>query len=117
MDSFARGASIPRTITLTDGTNALDTANFLTIEVKVRHRKWDTLLGTYTLADGEVTRESPTSGGQITFIIPADTTTDLPVGVYSYQVTTTETDADYEDSTRTRRLVPADGFYLKKALT
>ena len=116
MDSFAQGSSIPRTVTLTDGTNNLDTSNFLTIEVKVKHRKWRTSLGTYTLAAGEVTKESPTSGGQITFIIPAATSEDGAVGVYEYDVTTTETDADYENSTRTRKLVPAECFYLKRAL-
>jgi len=116
MDAFTRGTSIPRTITLTDGTDNLDTSDFLTIEVKVRHKKWNTLMGAYTLAASEVTKEDPTTGGQVSIYIPASYSISLPVGVYVYQVTTTETDSNYEDSTRTRRLVPTDCFYLKKEL-
>ena len=116
MDVFARNSDIPRTITLTDGTDDLDTDGFLTIEVKVRHKKWNTLMGTYTLAGGTVTKESPTTDGQISIYIPPADNEDKPVGVYVYQVTTTETDADYTGSVRTRRLVPEDCFYLKKEL-
>jgi len=116
MDTFTRGASIPRTITLTDGTDNLDTSDFLTIEVKVKHKYYGVDLGTYTLADSEITKETPTTGGQITFIIPATSSTNKSVGVYSYQVTTTETDTDYENNVRTRRLVPDDCFMLKGQL-
>lgn len=116
MDSYERGESIPVTTTLTDGTNNLDTADFLTIVVKVKHKKYSVLLGSYSLAAGTVTKKSPTSGGQITFICEASETATPPTKVYEYQVTTTETDAHYEDNTRTRRF-RGDCFYLKKALT
>ena len=116
MDSYERGESIPITATLTDGTNNLNTANFLTIVVLVKHKYRSVSLGSYSLAAGTVTKESPTSGGQITFICEDSETTTPPTGVYEWQVTTTETNEGYEDSTRTRRF-RGDCFYLKKALT
>ena len=116
MDNFDRGESIPRTVTLTDGTNNLDTANFTDIIVKVTHKHLKTELGRYSLNDSSVTKESPTSGGQITFIVEDSTTPSAALGVYQYQVKTRETDADYESSIRTRTFV-GDCFYLKKAIT
>ena len=117
MNSYERGESIPVTATLQDDDGGtFDTANFLTIAVKVKHKRNGVSLGSYSLAEETVTKESPESGGQITFICEDSETATPPTGVYEYQITTTETDADYEDSTRTRRF-RGDCFYLKKALT
>ena len=117
MNSYDRRESIPVTVTLTsDGTTALDTSNFVTITVKVTHKHLGSSMGRYSLVDSSVTKESPTTDGQITFICEDSETANAPLGVYKYQVKTTETDADYESSIRTRTFV-GDCFYLKKALT
>lgn len=103
-DEFIQGEDIPRTITLQDPDgNALDTADFLTIEVTVKRWSVSSALGTYTLAAGDVTKETPTSGGQITVRIPDSTTLNATTGRYDAEVKTTEVDADYDGGVRTRR--------------
>jgi len=116
MNDFDRGESIKITVTLTDGTNNLDTSNFNKIEVKVSHKHLSTELDRFSLADSEVTKETPTSDGQISFVIPQSVTATAALGVYKYQVKTEETDTDCENNTRNRTFV-GDCFYLKKALT
>ena len=60
LEAFEKGESIPRTVTLTDDSDSvLDTINFLTITVRVYSRIHN-VIGTYTLADGDVTKVSPT---------------------------------------------------------
>lgn len=118
MDCFVRGfEDIYREIIITDGDGTvLDADLFLTIEVIVKHKKHIKRIGTYTLAGSEVVVESG-DDGIISLIIPKEDTEDKPVGVYVYQIKTTETDADYPDSVRTRTLEPTDCFYLKGAIT
>ena len=115
MDTFNKGGSVPRTITLVDSDeDALDTSIFTTIEVKV----FNTLhrgVSTYTLAAGTITRLIPTTGGQIFLDVPPSETSDIRALKYYCQITTTEADADYSDGvhTRTRTIW---GFNLKVAL-
>lgn len=116
MNAYDRGESIPVTVTLTDGTNDIDNTTFTTIVVKVMHKYLGTLLERYSLAGSTVTRGTPSTDGEITFIVPATTTVDAALGVYEYQVKTTETDTDYESNVRTR-VFRGDAFYLKRART
>jgi len=113
MDAFDRGEDIYRSATLTVDSSAYDTANFLTIEVVIRHRYTQVTLDTLTLADSEVTKESPTSSGIISFIVPRSVTSTAKTGTYEYEITTTETDTDYADNTRYRKFVGIC-FYLKE---
>lgn len=108
MDIFEKGEDIPRTVTLYEsqatyeaGGDPLDTSIFSTIEVVVFGRVHD-VIGTYTLAGGTVTRLSPTSDGQIFFIIPSETTDDSKAMKYYYRIKTTESNVDYPNNIRTR---------------
>lgn len=113
MNDFDRGESIVITVTLNDSDdNALDTGDFDTIVVKVSHKHLKSLLGRYSVADSTITKESPTSGGQITFTIPDSITAAGALGVYQYQVKTEDADG----SPRFRTFV-GDAFYLKQART
>lgn len=114
MNNFDRGESIPITVVCNDedGT-ALDCDNFVTIVVKVTHKHLKTELDRLSLADSEVTADGVNG---ITFIIPQSVTATGALGVYEYQIKTTESDSDYENSTRNRTF-RGDCFYLKKALT
>ena len=104
MDIFEKGESVPRTIEcVADGT-ALDTANFLTIEVKVFNTLLRTI-GTYTLAAGGVTRPDPTTDGDIFFVVSEVTTAAARALKYYYQLKTTETDATYPNNIRTRHAI------------
>ena len=103
MDSFNKNEDIYRSATLQISSVAADTANFTAIEVDVYHSRTLAKIGEYTLAAGTVTKASPTSGGGITFIVAASETADAETGVYYWEARTTETDADYEDSTRLRK--------------
>jgi len=113
MQDFDRGESIVQTVTLNDEDgNALDTGDFDTIVVKVSHKHLGSLLGRYSVADSTVTKESPTSDGQITFTVPDNVTASGALGVYEYQVKTE--DASGSPRFRTFR---GDCFYLKQART
>ena len=102
MDTFEKGESIPRTVTLTDDdSNVIDTVDLLTISVRVYSRIHD-IIGTYTLADSDVVKQAPTSGGKIFFIVPATATATARAMKYFYRITTTETNADYPTGVRTR---------------
>jgi len=113
MNDFDRGEDAPTTVTLTDddGT-ALDTAQFDRIWVKVRHKHLKTEIGAYNVGAGTVTKESPTTGGQITFTVPDTVTVSAALGVYEYQVKTRDDDGD-----PMYRKFRGDCFYLKNALT
>ena len=117
MDSFTRGnEDISRSVTLTsDGSTAYDTDDFTAISVEVRHKKFGTVIGSYTLAASTVTQESPTTDGIITFIVSRTETASQPVGVYEYEVETIESDTDFESSVRHRSFVD-DCFYLKPGI-
>lgn len=113
MNDFDKGESIVQTVTLNDSAGAaLNTGDFDTIVVKVSHKHLKTLLGRYSVADSTVTKESPTTDGQITFTVPDNITAGGSLGVYEYQVKTE--DADGSPRFRTFR---GDMFYLKQART
>ena len=76
LDTFNKGGSIPRVVTLTDGTDNLDTSILTTIEVKV----FNTLhkgISTYTLAGGTVATIVPSTTGQIFFVVPETESADI----------------------------------------
>jgi hypothetical protein len=114
LDTFNKGGSVGRTITLTDGTNALDTADFTTIEVKV-FNKLHRGISTYTLAAGTVSRLIPTTNGQVFFAVPETESAQIRALKYYIQITTTELDANYPNGIRTRTTT-IWGFDLKVAL-
>lgn len=102
LDIFEKGESIPRTVELSDDNeNILNTAIFLTIEVVVFSSLHD-VIGTYTLADGDVDLLAPTTDGQIFFVVPATVTATTRALKYFYRITTTETNTDYPTGVRTR---------------
>ena len=115
LDTFNKGGSIPRTITLVDDDgDALDTINLTTIEVKV-FNKLHRGISTYTLAAGTVTKIIPTSSGQIFFVVPETESTQTRALKYYVQITTTEMDTDYPNNIHTRTGT-IWGFELKATL-
>lgn len=100
-DTFNKGESVDITMTLSDDGVVLDTADFTTISVDILDYMLRPL-GTYTLADAEISRLVPTTGGQIFFVIPEAVSATGRIGKYFYKITTTEADVDYPDSVRTR---------------
>lgn len=113
MNDFDRGEDAKNTITLQNSSGtALDTADFNEIVVKVSHKHLGTALGRYSVADSTVTKEAPTSGGQISFTVLGSTTADAALGVYEYQVFT----RDYNGSPPKQKF-QGNCFYLKNALT
>ena len=115
MDTFNKGGSVPRTITLVDSDgDALDTSVFTTIEAKV----FNTLhrgISTYTLAAGTITAIAPTTGGQIFFVVPETETENIRSLKYYIQIKTTEIDGDYPNAIHTRSAT-IWGFDLKVTL-
>jgi len=112
LDSFEKGEDIYRSVALTVGGSAVDTADFDTIEVNVYHKYTLENIGSYSVAAGTVETPAPTSGGVITFIVGRSDNEDARTGIYKYEVITTETDTDYEDNTRYREY-NGDCFILK----
>lgn len=114
LDIFDRGEDIPRTATLvnSDDSSIFDTSTFDTIEVSICHKFSRIEIGNYTLAGGTITLEIPTTSGEITWIIADTETDDAQTGIYIYEVTTTETDADYVGGVRTRKFI-GDCFILQ----
>lgn len=112
IDKFDRGEDIYRAATLMIDDAEADTSTFNTIIVEVRHAFSKAVIGSYSLAAGTVERPEPTTAGVITFIVSRSETEDAATGEYEYEITTTETDADYEDSTRYRKFV-GTCFYLE----
>ena len=100
-DTFNKGESVDITMTLLDGTSVLDTGIFVTIEVEILDYMLRPL-GTYTLADAEISRLIPTTDGEIFFVVPEAVSATGRIGKYFFKLTTTEADADYPDSVRTR---------------
>lgn len=113
MNDFDRGEDAKSTVTLQDSDgNALDTSQFDRIWVKVSHKLHGTLVGAYNVGAGTVTKESPASGGQISFTVPDTVTADAALGVYEYQIKTRDNDGD-----PMYRKFRGDCFYLKRAKT
>lgn len=120
MDVYIQGKSIDRRIFANDGNgdtvgSALDTSSFLTAEVEVVHKQSGFHAGTYSLANGKLVRESPTADGYLFFDIPPSVTLTMIPGVYELQFTTTETDANYDSSVRTRGAIGGQ-FRLDKKI-
>lgn len=115
-DTYIQGQSIPLTINLNDGTNPIDTDTFDTIEIKVAnvHNKDDA--GTYSVASGNLAQVSPESEGNVFCDIPPTVTETLSPGYYYVQGKTTETDADYDSSERTRMNVEIAFIILEKII-
>ena len=88
-----------------------DTADFLTIDVRVYNKKTKKDIGTYSVAGGTVTKEAPTTAGIITFIVTRTESQSAHTGVYAYEIETTETDTDYTDNVRGRKFI-GDCFRL-----
>ncbi len=114
IDNFEQYEDIYREIPLTIGGEAVDTDNFLTITVSVYHKKNKTEIGSYSVTGGTVTKEVPTTDGKISFIVSKTENKDATIGIYTHEVTTTETDVDYEGGIRQRKLI-GDCFNLIKS--
>lgn len=113
MTGYDRGDSIVMAITLNDSAgDPLNTGDFDIIVVKIIHKHLRSVLKRYSLADGTVTINDPSTDGIINFTILDNTTSVGPLGVYQYQVKTEDADG----ATRFRVLTE-DSFYLKQALT
>ena len=113
MNDFDRGEDAKTTVTLKDSAgDALDTAQFDRIWVKVSHKHLGTLIGAYNVGAATVTKEDPTAEGQISFTVADNVTATAALGVYEYQVKTRDDDGD-----PMYRKFRGDCFYLKKALT
>ena len=113
MNDFDRGEDAKSTVTLQNSSGtALDTASFDEIVVKVFHKHLGTQLGRYSVADSTVTKETPTSDGQISFTCLGSDTADAALGVYEYQVYTRDYDGDPP-----KLKFRGDLLYLKKAKT
>ena len=108
MDEFEQGESIGLTILLSEnaaGTIPIDTSTLLTIGVLVRHKYRNTDAGTYSLVNGKLVKLSPTADGEVFCDIPPSVSTTLNIGIYEYQITTTETNTDYDGNVRTRMFI------------
>lgn len=103
LDKFEQGEDIFRSVTLYIGNVVADTADFDTIEVDVFHKHSLIKIGEYSVAGGTVDTPAPTTDGVITFIVSRTETDDAQTGIYQYEIITTETDADYEAGSRTRK--------------
>ena len=115
LDTFNKGGSVPRTITLVDSDgDALNTSVFTTIEVKV-FNKLHRGISTYTLAAGTVATVAPTTSGQIFFVVPETETANIRALKYYIQIKTTEADVDYPNNIHTRTAT-IWGFDLKVTL-
>lgn len=117
MNDFDRGEPVTITVNCDDedGDN-LDVSGFNTIIIKVIHKHLGTLLDKLTLGDGEIVISDTPTDGNVTFIVPGSVTASAALGVYKYQIRTSETDTDYNDNVR-HRVFSSDAFYLKKAVT
>ncbi len=114
IDTFEQGEDIFREVVLEILKVATDTTNFLTIEVDVYHRNQQTKIAELSVTGGTVTKETPTSDGIISFIVPRADTANARTGVYDYEVITTETDTDYTSNVRKRKFV-GTCFNLEKS--
>ena len=112
LDKFNRGEDIYRESVLEIDGEPTDTANFTTIAIEVRHKYSKEVLGLYSMAAGTIDTPAPTTSGVITWIIERQDNTDtVQTGIYEYEVTTTELDADYFAGIRYRKFI-GDCFIL-----
>ena len=114
MDNYYQGESIPLTITIKDDNGVvIDLDTLDDIEVKVFNKLTKTVMDTFTFVGGTVTKTDAVNG--ICDVILDGTDTDgNRTGVYTVQVMTTETDADY--SPKRYRFGQIDAFILKSAI-
>ena len=103
MDKFERGEDIARSVTLTINGVAADTSFFITIEVDVYHKRSLIKIGEYSFVAGTVTKELPTTDGVISFIVSRTENESAATGIYTYEIETTEADADYSGGVRHRK--------------
>ena len=113
LETFERGEDIFQSkIIEIDGT-PLDTADFVTIELTLRQKFSKVVMGLYSVAAGTIDTPAPTADGVITWIVERqDNTDEAQTGIYEYEITTTELDADYLAGTRYRKFID-DCFILK----
>ena len=109
--AFERAEDIFRSVTLTIDGALADTSNFTTIEVRVFHKFNKVQVGSYSRVGGTVDNPAPTTSGVITFIVSRTENDDAATHIYSYEVETSEVDADFEGGTRTRKFI-GDCFNL-----
>lgn len=115
MDEYVQGGSIDRTVNLNDGTNPIDTDDFSTIEVIAANTHSGETAGPYSIALANLTKLDPKSEGNVFFDIPPAVSLLMSPGLWDLQVTTTETDADYDSNERTRRY-KGPSFILHKSV-
>jgi hypothetical protein len=99
IDIFYQGESFNRTITITDSDgNAidLDTLNEITVEV-FRAGTYNTII-TKTLTGGGVEKTDASNGECICYFDKSETES-LKPGIYKVEITTQETNTNYENDT------------------
>ena len=97
-----RGQSLPITFTLTDDDgNPLVINDLDDIWVNIFHKYSRISMETYQLTDTDITVVS-SPNGQIKVILNDDDTDDCQTGIYTADIKTSETDADYAANTRYR---------------
>jgi len=103
-DIFNRGASIPRTVLLTyeDTGLPIDTDDLDDILFDVFHAVTNRELDDFSLGAGTVTIIDA-NNGEVRFIVPQSVSTTAKLGNYMMTVTTTETDAAFENNTQIRK--------------
>lgn len=107
MNQYVRGQEdIPLTITMSESG-----ADKTEVTIVVKHKKLGTTIGTYTLTGGTVTVVTTAAS----FIVGRSETDSQPTGVYVAQVTTKETNANYESNIK-QESFQVDLFYLKSEL-
>jgi len=112
MDNYYTEESIPLTITIVDeDANAIDLDTLDDIEIKVYHKANKSVMNTFTLSGGTVTKADAVNG--ICDAVNDGSTTDVTTGIYTTQAKTTETDADY--SPKRYRFGQTDTFTLIKS--
>lgn len=112
LDTFEQGEDIVRTVTLTDDDGTpFDTDTFTTIEIDVYQKHSLIKIGEYSLAAGTVEQVAPNVDGVIRFRVQESESEDAQIGVYTYEIITTEVDADFDGATRKRKF-KGDCFIL-----
>ena len=103
-DIFNRGDSIPRTIILTyeDTGLPIDLDTLAAIEFEVIQSTTNRTLGTYTLADGDITKSDPVNG-VAWFAVGQTVSSTAKRGNYLILVTTDEADVNYESNIHVRK--------------
>jgi len=103
MEWFEKGVEdIELTPTLTVDGDAFDTDPLTEIVIKVFWHKTFEPLWTYTLTGGDITKEAPTTDGQLRFVVSSGTTASGRTGEYFYQIHTYEPDIDFPGGQRER---------------